>query len=79
VFTLLNMKEGVLRMKYFRVIGMAAAFCLVIIPGNTFLCHAYEDTQCFQCHTSAKKLIEATREIAKTRPARKSAETSGEG
>jgi len=66
-------------MKYFRVIGMAAAFCLVIIPGNTFLCHAYEDTQCFQCHTSAKKLIEATREIAKTRPARKSAETSGEG
>ena len=73
------MKEGVLSMKYFRVIGMAAAFCLAIIPGNTFLCHAYEDTQCFKCHTSAKKLIEATREIAKTRPALKSAETSGEG
>jgi len=66
-------------MKYFRVIGLAVAFCLVLIPGNTFLSQAYEDTQCFQCHTSAKKLIEATREIAKTRPAIKSAETSGEG
>jgi len=73
------MKERVLGMKYFKVIGVAVAFCLVLIPGNTFLCHAYEDTQCFQCHTSAKKLIEATREIAKARPALKSAETSGEG
>lgn len=73
------MKEGVLRMKYFRVIGLAVAFCMALILSNTFLCQAYEDTQCFQCHTSAKKLIEATREIAKTRPAVKSAETSGEG
>jgi len=73
------MKERVLGMKYFRVIGVAAAFCLAIIPGNTFLCQAYEDTQCFKCHTSAKQLIEITREIAKTRPAVKSAETEGEG
>jgi hypothetical protein len=73
------MKEGVLSMRYFRVTGLAVAFCMAIIFSNTFLCQAYEDTQCFQCHTSAKKLIEATREIAKTRPAVKSAETSGEG
>ncbi len=66
-------------MKLFKVIGIAVAFCLAIILSNTFLCQAYEDTQCFQCHTSAKKLIEATREIAKTRPALKSAETEGEG
>jgi len=66
-------------MKYFRVIGLAVAFCLTFIISNTFLCQAYEDTQCFQCHTSAKKLIEVTREIAQTRPALKSAETSGEG
>jgi len=79
VFTLLNMKERVLGMKYFKVIGVAAAFCLAIILSSTLICHAYEDTQCFQCHTSAKKLIEATREIAKTRPVLKSAETSGEG
>jgi len=66
-------------MKYFRVIGMAVALCLAIILSNTLICQAYEDTQCFKCHTSAKKLIEITREIAKTRPALKSAETSGEG
>jgi hypothetical protein len=73
------MKEGVLHMRYFRVIGLAVAFCMAFILSNTFVCQAYEDTQCFQCHTSAKKLIEATREIAKLRPAVKSAETSGEG
>jgi len=66
-------------MKYFRVLAMAVAFCLAIFLSNTFICHAYEDTQCFKCHTSAKKLIEITREIAKTRPALKSAETAGEG
>ena len=66
-------------MKYFRVIGVAIAFCLTFIPGNPFISQAYEDTQCFICHTSAKKLIEITREIAKTRPAIKSAEIEGEG
>lgn len=66
-------------MKYFRVIGLAIAFSLIFIPGNPFKGEAYEDTQCFKCHTSAKKLIEITREIAKTRPALKSAETKGEG
>ena len=66
-------------MKYFRVIGLAVAFSFIFILGNTFICQAYEDTQCFKCHTSAKKLIEITREIAKIRPALKSAETEGEG
>jgi len=66
-------------MKYLRLIGLAVVFCLTFIPGNPFKGEAYEDTQCFKCHTSAKKLIEITREIAKTRPALKSAETKGEG
>ncbi len=66
-------------MKYLRLIGLAIAFCLIFIPGSPFSSQAYEDTQCFKCHTSAKKLIEITREIAKTRPALKSAETAGEG
>jgi hypothetical protein len=79
IFMLLNMKWGILGMKYFSIIGAAAAFCLAIFLNTISLGYAYEDTQCFQCHTSAKKLIEATREIAKTRPALKSAETSGEG
>ena len=66
-------------MKYLRLIGLAVAFCMVFIPGNPFISQASEDSQCFKCHTSAKKLIEITREIAKTRPAVKSAETEGEG
>ncbi|MFO8163714.1 MAG: hypothetical protein ACQEQO_07350 [Thermodesulfobacteriota bacterium] len=66
-------------MKYFGVIGMAVVFCLGIILSNALICRAYEDTECFKCHTSAKKLIEATREIAETSPALKSEETSGEG
>ena len=35
--------------------------------------------QCIECHTSAKKLIDITREIAKTRPPTKSAEQEGVG
>jgi len=66
-------------MKYLRLIGLIIAFCLVFIPGNPFISQAYEDTQCFKCHTSAKQLIEITREIAKTRPALKSPEIEGEG
>jgi len=66
-------------MKYFRMIGLAIAFSLIFIPGSHFISQAYEGTQCFKCHTSAKQLIEITREIAKTRPALKSSETEGEG
>lgn len=66
-------------MKCLRLIGLAVIFCLIFIPGSPFSSQAYEDTQCFKCHTSAKKLIEITREIAKTRPTLKSAETAGEG
>jgi hypothetical protein len=78
-FYVFKYEGGALRMRYFKMIGLAVAFCMVLILSNAFVCQAYEDTQCFQCHTSAKKLIEATREIAKLRPAVKSAETSGEG
>jgi len=66
-------------MKYVRMLGLAIAFCLIFVPCSPLISQAYEDTQCFKCHTSAKKLIEITREIAKTRPALKSAETKGEG
>ena len=66
-------------MRYLRFICLAIAFCLVFIPGGPLISRAYEDTQCFKCHTSAKQLIEITREIAKTRPAVRSAEIEGEG
>jgi hypothetical protein len=62
-----------------RLISLAIVFCLFLIPARSSISQAYEDTQCFQCHTSAKQLIEITREIAKTSPALKSSETEGEG
>ncbi len=66
-------------MKYWRVIGLAVAFCLVFIPGSPFISQASGESQCFKCHTSAEKLIEITREIAKARPALECAESEGEG
>ena len=66
-------------MNYVRLIVLILVFSLFLIPASPFTSQAYEDTQCFQCHTSAKQLIEITREIAKTRPALKSSETEGEG
>ncbi|MBW1690402.1 MAG: hypothetical protein DRG87_05430 [Deltaproteobacteria bacterium] len=66
-------------MNYARLISIAIVFSLFLIPSAPLTSQAYEDTQCFQCHTSAKKLIEATREIAKMRPALKSSEIEGEG
>ena len=62
-----------------RLCALILVFSLFLIPTSPFTSQAYEDTQCFQCHTSAKKLIEITREIAKSRPALKSSETEGEG
>jgi len=66
-------------MKYLRFICLTICFCLTFIPGNPGTSQASEESQCFECHTSAKQLIEITREIAKTRPAAKSTETEGEG
>lgn len=66
-------------MKYSRYLCLLSVASLVLVLGDSPLVRAYEDTQCFVCHTSAKKLIEITREIAKMRPAAKSAESEGEG
>lgn len=66
-------------MHYLRLIGLAIALSLVLIPTHPSISQAYEDTQCFKCHTSGKQLIEITREIARTRPAVKSSEIEGEG
>jgi hypothetical protein len=66
-------------MKCLRIFCIAAVCSVFLIPLSPFTGQAYEDTQCFICHTSAKKLIEITREIAKTKPAVTSTETEGEG
>jgi len=62
-----------------RFSALVLIFSLMLIPTFPFISQAYEDTQCFQCHTSAKKLIQITREIAKTQPALESSEIEGEG
>jgi hypothetical protein len=56
---------------------LAIVSCLLIMQGEPFSAETPK-SQCFKCHTSAKKLIEITREIAKTRPVIKSA-NEGEG
>jgi len=66
-------------MKYLRYVCLPMISSLILVLGNPPLVQAYEDTQCFKCHTSARKLIEITREIAKTRPAAESSESEGEG
>ena len=66
-------------MRYLRSFSLAIGFSLIFIPGNSSISQAYEGTHCFKCHTSAKQLIEITREIAKTRPAVKSSQIEGEG
>ena len=40
---------------------------------------AQDESSCIKCHTSPKTLIELTRELAKKKPPKKSAETKGEG
>ncbi len=66
-------------MKYWSVLGLAAAFCLVFIPGTPFMSQASEESQCFKCHTSAERLIEITREITATRPTLACVEARGKG
>jgi|GEM_PF-1130798 hypothetical protein len=66
-------------MKCLRVIVVSVVFCMIFLAGTPFLGNASEGSECFKCHTSAKKLIDATREIAKTKPAAKATESEGEG
>ena len=66
-------------MKCLRVILVSVVFCMIFVAGTPFLSGASEDSECFKCHTSAKKLIDATREIAKAKPAVKATESEGEG
>ena len=66
-------------MKCVRVVFIVCLFSVMCILSTPLFSKASEDSECFKCHTSAKKLIEITREIAKTRPAAKAAESEGEG
>ncbi len=69
-------------MRYIKRIRIVVAFLSIAVLsliGNPFEVQAYEDTQCFKCHTSARDLIKITREIAKTKDKAQSEMTKGEG
>ncbi|RLB15406.1 MAG: hypothetical protein DRG63_06940 [Deltaproteobacteria bacterium] len=59
--------------------ALAIFLLLVYFPKDTFC--ARQENYCFTCHTSARKLIQITRQISKTHKARPGAspETKGEG
>jgi hypothetical protein len=50
--------------------------CMLFAPVNVF---TQDENQCLNCHTNAKRLIEITREIAKSNPVVKETEQKGEG
>ncbi len=66
-------------MKPYKITGLfliAALPVIFVLYGDPLI--GKSENQCFECHTSAKKLITITREIRKGRPEIKS-ESEGEG
>ena len=58
----------------------ALGVSLLLFQGHRMAWSADKENQCFTCHTSARKLIQITREIAETKKAAPSAtESEGEG
>ena len=66
-------------MKRLWTIVVFIVFFVIFVVGSPIVTNASEESECFKCHSSAKKLIDATREIAKTKSTVKSAQSEGEG
>lgn len=65
-----------------KITKIAALIIFLLIAGIVFVPlkgNSDNKSKCIECHTSAKQLINITREIAKTRPPTKSEEQKGEG
>lgn len=62
-------------------VGLTLAIALVGGLDNPVARSSPQENHCFTCHTNPRKLIEITRDIARTRPDKPgaSAETQGEG
>jgi len=58
------------------LILLLSTFLICSLPSGS---RAEETSQCVACHTSAKKLIDITREIEKAAPAVQVTITAGEG
>lgn len=66
-------------MKRLWTIVVSVVFFIIFVAGSPVLANASEESECFTCHSSAKKLIDATREIAESKPVVKATQSEGEG
>jgi len=66
-------------MKRLWTIVVSIVFFVIFVVGSPVMINASEESECFTCHSSAKKLIDATREIAESKPAVKASQSEGEG
>lgn len=63
------------------LLKLCLAVCLICLFKTSPVPAAQQENYCFTCHTNPRKLIEITREVARTHSKKPgaSAETKGEG
>lgn len=66
-------------MKFWASTGFFIFFSIIGAYAIPSIIQASAESQCFDCHTNAGKLIQITREIVRMRPVIKSSEIQGEG
>ncbi len=59
--------------------GLVFSVCLFLSFGSPIAQSAEKENYCFTCHTSARKLIQITREIAEANKGKPGASTEAEG
>lgn len=67
--------------KFATLLKLSMAACVICFIKALPVFAAQQENYCFTCHTNPRKLIEITREIARTNPKKPgtSSETKGEG
>ncbi len=66
-------------MKFLISVGLVFAVSMFFPYGSPAAESAGKENYCFSCHTSARKLIKITREIAKANEGKPGASTESEG
>lgn len=59
--------------------GLLFAVCLFLLSSGTVTWSAEQENHCFTCHTNARKLIQITREIEKSKEGEPKATVESEG
>jgi hypothetical protein len=68
-----------MKSKHFNFLLIMVSLIIAVFAIFPFKSSADNESQCVECHTSAGKLINITREIAKTNPEAVSTFQEGEG